>query len=351
MSKAKLYKDIPQGMRQILILGGDDASRGGEAHSTEVPDICALVLDWIQQGNIPQRSEISQYINSIKKRADFIEIEELPPQKFSVSDLSSQKDEVDLMSYLFSGLAGGSSSETERKTLGGLLNYAFPQAADGNEKGAVLTAGGELRYRLIRIHHEKVNKAIVNDLIEIYDLMKGGNVKRNITRALEMIDRLQFLARDSIIAFLKNDISDVLRTHYYGKIDSWFSTEVDEITRRVAYRRGKGYQEEYSYIEELQTIIDEKSFNLEKYLDFQDLWDLKRDDKALYSFFGEICVVVKNLEHQTGPNRANVIKQLDTLVINYVNTGSARSKKSNSEVVVNKAAQLGSGRKLWSNYE
>ena len=71
MPKAKLYKEIPRGTRQILILAGNDNDQIGAGKSVDMPGVCALLLELIQRGNIPQRKDVNDYLESIK---DNIEI-------------------------------------------------------------------------------------------------------------------------------------------------------------------------------------------------------------------------------------------------------------------------------------
>ena len=245
------------------------------------------------------------------------------------------------MSYLLAGLAGNASDESGKITLGGLCNYVNTQPIDNQEKEGVLSPGGELHYKIVRILPEKVSQAIVDDLNYFYESVKKGHVRLGITRAVDTISKLEFLANDLIIDILKHDVTDALVSNYRDRLDSWISDNAIELSSRVSDRQRRPPQEHYSCLQELQDLLSEKAFRLEKYLSYQAFNDLRKNDKALFYFFCEICLLVRNLEHNTrlSSKPDTFVNQLDTIITNYVDS-SLRSKRSDSQIVFSKPAQL-----------
>ncbi len=343
--KAKLYRDIPAGTRQVLILGVDTVGGEKAIDLQKQSEVCVLLLEWIYDEKL-ELQKVSDMIDSLKENRI---LEKAKSEKLVLNkvDLSNpQMEEIDLMSYLIAGLAGEAFDEQGRITLGGLCDYVNKKSKSGNKlrSSLVLPANtGEWRYKTIRLEPENINTAIAKEISDFYEFLSNGHVKFGIRKAVEIIQRLTFLANDNVLVILKKDVTNSLKSNYKGSLNLWVKSNGLQFLDRINQKRSELPAEDDIAHSELYELFesDPRVSRLEDYLSYKGFTKLMEDEHLL-SLFTEICRVIMDTKEKKVLNpqddgrnyndpQSMKLNQFDMVIRNYVKLSVSRSKSGDAK--------------------
>jgi hypothetical protein len=317
MAKRMFHRvNRPIATRQVLFLALD---KGKEKNKSlyDYP-FCALLLEWPQDGYIPQtEKDIKKYLRSIKLKV----VDEFKANQKS-NKVTKTTQQEDLMSYLIAGLAGDVFEQQDEDgyiTLAKLCNYVENRIRKKQLQGVHLAMpqNTDLASKIIRVDPQRINNLIVRDIEHFYHVLLGPMKAESLVRAADIIKEWKFQTINGIeidtdlIQALEKDFRNVLEHKYKNEVRTWLDQNHKKLRDEAMNYYNKDRQDpaltELNFVlgEDLKDLLDRELADLlktddtsiQKSLLLNDRDTDSRDIKRRASFhelFSLICDAIRD---------------------------------------------------------